>query len=145
MLIARTQMTPLCWWPVIWAPVFEPVVRQQLPSHPPSLNVSTSRWRGMEWGETTRWLESLYREALQQHLAGGGEEALREAYEAGRIALSQTWACLTWRRFIIAHWQKSWLRHNQRKGRRNLALPQNSSRKASLLTRWLIGVIAMRL
>lgn len=43
----------------------------------------------MEREETTRYLESLYREALEEHLAGGGEETLRAAYEAGRIALAK--------------------------------------------------------
>jgi signal transduction histidine kinase len=34
-------------------------------------------------------IESLYGEALQQYLTGGGERALRGAYEAGRLALAR--------------------------------------------------------
>lgn len=37
---------------------------------------------------TTSDLESLYREALEHYLAGGGEGALRGAYEVGRLALA---------------------------------------------------------
>lgn len=43
----------------------------------------------MEKAETARHLESLYSEALEQYLAGGGESALRGAYEAGRLALAK--------------------------------------------------------
>ena len=39
--------------------------------------------------ETTRRLESLYDEALRSYLAGGGENALHGAYEAGRLALAK--------------------------------------------------------
>jgi signal transduction histidine kinase len=43
----------------------------------------------METEETTRHIESLYGEALEQYLAGGGESALQGAYEVGRLGLTQ--------------------------------------------------------
>ena len=43
----------------------------------------------MEIAITTSDLESLYGEALEHYLAGGGEYALRAAYEVGRLALEK--------------------------------------------------------
>jgi len=42
----------------------------------------------MRIATTTSNLESLYGEALEHYLAGGGEAALRGAYEVGRLALA---------------------------------------------------------
>ena len=38
--------------------------------------------------KSTTEIESLYTEALEQYLSGGGERALRGAYEVGRLALT---------------------------------------------------------
>src|SRR5215471_10052861 len=53
-------------------------------------------WLPATWGavrmgitNTTSEVESLYSEALERYLAGGGEDALRGAYEVGRLALSR--------------------------------------------------------
>jgi signal transduction histidine kinase len=43
----------------------------------------------MVTAETSRRIESLYSEELEHYLSGGGESALRAAYEVGRLALTQ--------------------------------------------------------
>jgi signal transduction histidine kinase len=42
----------------------------------------------MAIAKSTTDIESLYTEALEQYLSGGGERALRGAYEVGRVALA---------------------------------------------------------
>ena len=37
---------------------------------------------------STSDIKALYTEALEHHLSGGGERALRGAYEVGRLALT---------------------------------------------------------
>ena len=42
----------------------------------------------MEIVKSTNGIEGLYTDALEHYLSGGGERALRAAYEAGRLALA---------------------------------------------------------